>query len=66
MDCGTVQMSKPTGAQFEILVDVKPRSYRDTLAIGLQGGRVGASHIAVVVRDLRSGELTTVTYKPER
>jgi hypothetical protein len=62
-------MSKPTGAQYEIIVDGKPRSYRDTLAIALQGAeylKSRAPHSVVVVRDMRSGELTAATYKPER
>ena len=30
-------MSKPTGAQYEIIVDGKPRSYRDTKATAIEG-----------------------------
>jgi hypothetical protein len=48
-----------TGAQFEISIDGKPRSYRDLNAVAIEGaeylkGKFPNSE--VVVKDLRSGE----------
>jgi hypothetical protein len=55
------------GAQFEILIDGKPRSYRVTKATAIEGAeflKSRAPHSQVVVRDVQSGEATAVTYKP--
>ena len=51
------------GAMFEILVDGKPRSYRDTklTAMGAAQFRKGQSpHSEVAVRDMQTGEVTVV------
>jgi hypothetical protein len=58
-----------TGAQFEISVDGKPRSYRDTKATAMEGAeylKQRHPHSEVTVKDLRSGEVTVATWKPER
>ena len=59
---GQEQMiTTPSGAQFEISVDGKPRSYRDTKAAAVDAaeffkGRNPNSNIAV--KDFRTGEVT--------
>ena len=50
-----------TGAQFEILVDGKPRSYRDTKIAATDAATFLKSrqpHSEVAVTDLQSGALT--------
>jgi electron transfer flavoprotein alpha/beta subunit len=61
-------LGKASGAQFEISVDGKPRSYRDRKAVAIEA----AEHLKrkhpnseVVVRDLASGEAFAVAYKSE-
>jgi hypothetical protein len=57
------------GAQFEILIDGKPRSYRDTKATAIEGAeflKSRAPHSQVVVRDKKSEEVTEVAYKSGR
>ena len=49
------------GAQFEILVDGKPRSYRDTKIAAIEAAAFLKSrqpHSEVAVKDLQSGVLT--------
>jgi hypothetical protein len=51
------------GAQFEILVDGKPRSYRDIKAVAIASAEFLKSrnqHSEVAVKDLQTGELTVV------
>jgi hypothetical protein len=59
---------KAPGAQFEISVDGKPRSYRDRKAVAIEA----AEHLKrkhpnseVVMTDLASGKVTAVAYKSE-
>ena len=62
-------LGKAPGAQFEISIDGKPRSYRDRKAVAIEAAEYlkwKHPHSEVVVRDLRSGERTAVVYKPER
>jgi hypothetical protein len=58
-----------TGAQFEISVDGKPRSYRDTKATAIEGAeflKQGHPHSEVTVKDLKSGEVTVAARKSEQ
>ena len=59
----------PSGAQFEILVDGKPRSYRDIKAVAIASAEFLKSkspNSAVAVKDLRSGEVTPVAFRPQK
>jgi hypothetical protein len=61
-------IESPLGAMFEILVDGKPRSYRDTKLTAMGAAQFLKSrtpHSEVSVRDMKSGELTVVAHKPE-
>ena len=54
-------MTTTSCAQFEILVDGKPRSYRDTKAVAIEAAEYLKNrhpHSEVAVKDLRSGEVT--------
>jgi hypothetical protein len=54
-------MNKQPGAQFEILADGKPRSYRDTKSGAMDAATFLKSrqpHSEVAVKDLQSGALT--------
>ena len=56
------------GAQFEILVDGTPRSYRDRKDIAIASAEFlkrRNPQSEVKVKDLQSGEVIVVTYKPE-
>jgi hypothetical protein len=56
-----MSVDRPRGAQFEISVDGKPRSYRDTKATAIEGAeylKQRHSHSEVTVKDLKSGEVT--------
>ena len=60
-------MTRLPGAQFEIVVDGKPRSYRDTkidanAAAELLKNRHPNSEVAV--KDRQSGMVTVVAYRP--
>jgi hypothetical protein len=62
-----MMLGKSTGARFEISIDGKPRSYRDTKPVALEAAeylkrRYPNSEIAV--KDLQSGEVTEAVYKP--
>jgi predicted Rdx family selenoprotein len=60
-------MKPQTGAQFEISIDGTLRTYRDTKEIAFEAARVLKSrnpNSEVKVRDLVTGETTTVVYKP--
>jgi hypothetical protein len=61
-----MSLGKAPGARFEISVDGVPRSHRDQRDMAIEA----AAHLmlkypnsAVAVKDLQSGELTTVDYK---
>jgi hypothetical protein len=56
-------IGNPPGAQFEILVDGKPRSYRDIKAVAIASAEFLKSrnpHSEVAVKDLQTGEVTVV------
>ena len=58
-----------TGAHFEIQVDGKPRSYRDSQAIAIASAEYIKNlhpHSEVAVKDLQSGIVTVVAYKPSK
>jgi hypothetical protein len=60
-------MKTHQGARFEILVDGKPRSYHDRKDIAIESAEFIKSRNPlneVAVKDLDSGELTVVAYKP--
>jgi hypothetical protein len=63
-----MMLGKPTGAQFEILIDDKTRSYRDTKPVAMEAAeylkrRFPNSEVAV--KDLKGGEVTPAAYKPD-
>jgi hypothetical protein len=61
-------LGKALGAQFEISIDGKPRSYRDRKAVAIEAAEYlkwKHPHSEVVVKDLRSGEGMVVAYKPD-
>jgi hypothetical protein len=56
------------GAQFEILVDGTPRSYRDRKDIAIASAEFlkhRNPHNEVKVRDMRTNEVVVVAYKPD-
>jgi hypothetical protein len=56
----------PPGAQFEILVDGKPRSYRDINAVAIETAeffRSKNSNSDIVAKDLRISEVTPVALR---
>ena len=58
-----------TGAQFEISVDGKPRSYRDTKATAMEGAeylKQRHPHSEATVKDRKGGEVTVAARKSER
>jgi hypothetical protein len=62
-DWGRMKIGNPPGAQFEILVDGKPRSYRDIKAVAIASAEFLKSrnpHSEVAVKDLQTGEVTVV------
>ena len=61
-------VTRIVGAQFEILVEGKPRSYRDRKAVAMEAAEYlkwKHPHSEVVVKDLASGKETAVAYKSE-
>ena len=57
----------PSGAQFEILVDGKSQSYGDVKDVAIASAKLIKSHNPlsdVAVRDMETGEITPVSYKP--
>ena len=57
----------PPGAQFEISVDGKPRSYRDMKIPAMDAAEFLKRrnlNSQVAVKDLQSGMVTVVAYKP--
>ena len=63
-------MIKQPGAQFEISVDGKPRSYRDIKAVAIASAEFLKSrnpNSNIAVKDLRTGaEGTPVAFRPQR
>ena len=58
-----MKFGNPPGAQFEILVDGKPRSYRDIKVVAIASAEFLKSrnpHSEVAVKDLQTGEVTLV------
>jgi hypothetical protein len=58
-----MKIGNPAGAQFKILVDGKPRSYRDIKAVAIASAEFLKSrnpHSEVAVKDLQTGEVTVV------
>jgi hypothetical protein len=56
-----------TGAQFEISVDGKPRSYRDIKAVAIASAEfLKSRNPNIAVKDLRTGEVTPVAFRPQR
>jgi hypothetical protein len=61
-------LGKPTGAQFEISIDGKPRCYRDTRPVALEAAEYlkrRYPNSKVAVKDLQSGEVIQAVYKPD-
>jgi hypothetical protein len=61
-------LEKAHGAQFEISIDGKPRSYRDRKAVAIEAAEYlkrKHPHSEVVVKDIASGKETSVAYKTE-
>ena len=59
----------PPGAQFEITIDGKPRSYRDIKAVAIASAEFLKSrnpNSNIAVKDLRTGEVTPVAFRPQR
>ena len=59
-------VGRPRGAQFEISVDGKPRSYRDIKETAIEGAeylKQHHPHSEVTVKDLESGEVTVAAWK---
>ena len=68
-DGGRMKIGNPPGAQFEILVDGKPRSYRDIKAVAIASAEFLKSrnpNSNIAVKDLRTGEVTPVAFRPQR
>jgi hypothetical protein len=62
-------MTNPPGAQFEITIDGKPRSYRDIKAVAFESAeflKAKNQNSNVAVKDLRTGEVTPVAFRPQR
>lgn len=54
-------MQKKLGAQYELVVDGKPRSYRDTKLIAIEAAEYLKQchpHSEVTVKDIATGEVT--------
>ena len=59
-------VTRTLGAQFEVLVEGKPRSYRDRKAVAIEAAEYlkwKHPHSVVEVKDLASGKATAVAYK---
>jgi hypothetical protein len=55
-------------AQFEILIDGKPRTYRDRKEFAIDAAEyLKRKHpnSDIVVKDLQSGEVTKIKYRPD-
>jgi hypothetical protein len=65
---GVPPIKPMTGAQFEILIDATPRTYRDQKAIAIEAAenlKRKYPYSAVMVKDLQSCEVTAAVYKPD-
>jgi hypothetical protein len=63
-----MKIGNPPGAQFEILVDGKPRSYRDIKAVAIETAEFFRSknpNSDIAAKDLRIGEVTPVAFRPQ-
>ena len=63
-----MKIENPPGAQFEILVDGKPRSYRDIKAVAIETEEFFRSknpNSDIAAKDLRIGEVTPVAFRPQ-
>ena len=63
-----MKIGNPPGAQFEILVDGKPRSYRDINAVAIETAEFLRSknpNRDIAAKDLRIGEVTPVAFRPQ-
>jgi hypothetical protein len=61
-------IGKAPGANFEISIDGKPRSYRDLKAVAIEAAehlKRKSPNSEVLVRDLRNGEGIEIKYKSE-
>jgi hypothetical protein len=61
------RINRNDGAQFEILVDGKLQSYSDFKEVAIASAELIKSHSPlseVAVRDMKTGEITPVSYKP--
>lgn len=59
-------MGQNTGARYEIVVDGKPRSYRDDRAIAIESGmylKEQKPTSEIVVRDIRASWSTIIGWK---
>jgi hypothetical protein len=59
-------LSDPNGAQFEIIVDSKPRSYRNNKTIAIAAAQFlkeRAPASTVSVRDMRDNSVTTSAWE---
>ena len=63
-----MKIGNPLGAQFGILVDGKPRCYRDIKAVAIETAEFLRSKIPnsdIAAKDLRIGEVTPVAFRPQ-
>ena len=62
-----MKIGNPPGAQFEILVDGKPRSHRDIKAVAIETAEFLRSKNpnSFAAKDLRIGEVTPVAFRPQ-
>jgi len=63
------EKNDPNGAQFEIIVDAKPRSYRDVKAVAIEAAIFLKEHrptTEVSVRDLRDNSVTNIGWEAGR
>jgi hypothetical protein len=63
-----MKIGNPPGAQFEILVDGKPRSHRDIKAVAIETAeflRRKNPNSDIAAKDLRIGEVTPVAFRPQ-
>jgi hypothetical protein len=63
-----MNLPRAPGAQFEISIDGKPRSYRDRKAVAIEAAEYlkwKQPHSEIVVKNLASGEVMAVAYKSE-
>jgi electron transfer flavoprotein alpha/beta subunit len=59
-------MNDPNGAQFEIIVDGKPRSYRDVKAVAIEAAiflKEQRPTTEVSVRDMRDNSVTAISWQ---